>query len=135
MARQTGRLGLGEKGLDPGAGSAVIAAHHVRVDAAIDDCPVFRRPRGFGSARRSRQRRLRLFGAEALGHHRGERVAGMQLRARVTPAQLSGDRLARRERRQQRLRFGDLGHFRRRRKAFERGREDGVGIQAARPVD
>ena len=32
---------------------------------------------------------------------------------------------------QQRLRLGDLGHFRRRRKAFERGREDGVGFGGA----
>ena len=31
----------------------------------------------------------------------------------------------------QRLRLGDLGHFRRRRKAFERGREDGVGFGGA----
>ena len=36
-----------------------------------------------------------------------------------------------RERRQQRLRLGDLGHFRRRRKAFERRREDGVGLDGA----
>ena len=32
---------------------------------------------------------------------------------------------------QQRLRLGDLRHFRRRRKAFERGREDGVGFGGA----
>jgi hypothetical protein len=32
---------------------------------------------------------------------------------------------------QQRLRLSDLGHFPRRRKAFERRREDGVGIRAA----
>src|SRR6516162_6243202 len=31
----------------------------------------------------------------------------------------------------QRLRLGDLGHFRRCRKAFERGREDGVGFSGA----
>jgi hypothetical protein len=31
----------------------------------------------------------------------------------------------------QRLRLGDLGHFRCRRKAFERGREDGVGVGRA----
>ena len=36
-----------------------------------------------------------------------------------------------RQRREQRLRLGDLGHFRRRRKAFERGREDGVGVGGA----
>jgi len=32
---------------------------------------------------------------------------------------------------EQRLRLGDLGHFRGRRKAFERGREDGVGLDEA----
>ena len=31
----------------------------------------------------------------------------------------------------QRLRLGDLGHFGRRREAFERGREDGVGVGGA----
>ena len=36
-----------------------------------------------------------------------------------------------RERRQQRLRLLKLGHFGRRRKAFERGREDGVGVGEA----
>jgi hypothetical protein len=32
---------------------------------------------------------------------------------------------------EQRLRFGDLGHLRRRRKAFERGGENGVGLSEA----
>ena len=36
-----------------------------------------------------------------------------------------------RQRREQRLRLSDLGHFRRRRKAFERRREDGVGFGRA----
>ena len=36
-----------------------------------------------------------------------------------------------RQRRQQRLRLGDLRHLRRRRKAFERGRENGVGVRGA----
>ena len=36
-----------------------------------------------------------------------------------------------RQRREQRLRLGDLGHFGRRRKAFERGREHGVGLDWA----
>ena len=36
-----------------------------------------------------------------------------------------------RQRREQRLRLVDLGHFRRRRKAFEGGREDGVGVGGA----
>ena len=36
-----------------------------------------------------------------------------------------------RQRRQQRLRLGDLRHFGRRRKAFERRREDGVGVGGA----
>ena len=38
------------------------------------------------------------------------------------------------KRREQRLRLSDLGHLRRRRKALERGREDGVGV-GERPVD
>ena len=37
----------------------------------------------------------------------------------------------RRERRQERLRLGDLGHFRRRREAFERGRENRVSFGGA----
>ena len=36
-----------------------------------------------------------------------------------------------RQRREQRLRLSDLRHFRRRREAFERGREDGVGVGGA----
>ena len=48
------------------------------------------------------------------------------------PASLRGLDLVRlRQRRQQRLRLRDLGHFRRRRKAFERRREDGVGFGGA----
>jgi len=35
------------------------------------------------------------------------------------------------ELRQQRLRFGDLGKFRRRRKAFKRWREDAIGLGGA----
>ena len=41
------------------------------------------------------------------------------------------DLVGRCERGQQRLRLGDLGHFRRRREALERGREDGVGFGGA----
>ena len=36
-----------------------------------------------------------------------------------------------RQPREQRVTLGDFGHFRRRRKAFERGREDGVGVGGA----
>jgi hypothetical protein len=36
-----------------------------------------------------------------------------------------------RQRRQQRLRFGDLRHFRRRGEAFECGRENGAGFDGA----
>ena len=52
MPRQTGSLGFGEKGFHAGARGAVIAAHHRCVDAAIEEGPVFRRPPGFGGARR-----------------------------------------------------------------------------------
>ena len=41
------------------------------------------------------------------------------------------DLVGRRERGQQRLRLGDLGHFRRRREAFERGRENAVRLDRA----
>jgi hypothetical protein len=39
--------------------------------------------------------------------------------------------VGRRQRGEQRLRLVDLGHFRRRRKAFERGREDVVRFDRA----
>ena len=57
---------------------------------------------------------------------RADRVELMAL-----SAQLRRDGLARGESREQRLRLGYLRHFRRRRKAFERGREDGVGFDGA----
>ena len=62
-----------------------------------------------------------------------ERVAvgDMQLRQSLPLACFRLDLVGRRERSQQRLRLGDLGHFRRRRKAFERRREDGVGFGGA----
>ena len=44
---------------------------------------------------------------------------------------LSLDLLRLRELREQRLRLGDLRHLRRRRKAFERRREDGLGVGGA----
>ena len=55
----------------------------------------------------------------------------MQLRQSLPLRRLGLDLVGLRQRRQQRLRLGDLGHFRRRRKAFERGREDGVGFGGA----
>ena len=49
----------------------------------------------------------------------------------LTPAPLPRERGFAAERREQRLRLGDLGHFRRRRKAFERGREDAPRLDRA----
>ena len=55
----------------------------------------------------------------------------MQLRQSLPPRRFRLDLVGLRQRREQRLRLGDLRHFRRRRKAFERGREDGVGVGGA----
>ena len=55
----------------------------------------------------------------------------MQLRQSLPLRGLRFDLVGFRQRRQQRLSLGDLRHFRRRRKAFERGREDGVGVGGA----
>ena len=55
----------------------------------------------------------------------------MQLRQSLPLRGFRLDLVGLRQRRQQRLRLGDLRHFRRRRKAFERGREDGVGVGGA----
>ena len=62
-----------------------------------------------------------------------ERVAvgDVQLRQSLPMRGVHFDLVGRRECSQQRLRLGDLGHFRRRRKAFERRREDGVGFGEA----
>ena len=58
-------------------------------------------------------------------------VSDVQMRQSLPLRGASPDLLSLRERREQRLRLGNLGHFRRRRKAFERGREDGVGFGQA----
>ena len=49
----------------------------------------------------------------------------------MSPRLVGLDLIRLRQRREQRLRLGDLGHFRRRRKAFERGREHRVGVGEA----
>ena len=97
--RQTGRLGFCQKCFRAGSRRTQADAHHVRVDPTIEDGPIFRRPRGSGNGCRPCEHGLGLLGAEALRHHRGDRIAGMQLRARLTPLQLHRDRLARRQRR------------------------------------
>ena len=58
-------------------------------------------------------------------------VGGLQLRHSLPPCGFDLDLVRRRKRREQRLRLCDLGHFRGRRKAFERRREDDVGIERA----
>ena len=55
----------------------------------------------------------------------------MQLRQSLPMRGLRLDLVGLRQCRQQRLRLGDLRHFRRRREAFERRREDGVGFDGA----
>ena len=62
-----------------------------------------------------------------------ERVAVGHLQVRQSlPARRFGpDFIGLRQRRQKRLRLGDLRHFRRRRNAFQRGRENGVGFGGA----
>ena len=52
----------------------------------------------------------------------------MQLSQSLPPRCFGLDFVRLRQRREQRLRLGDLRHFGRRRKAFERGCEDGVGV-------
>ena len=65
-----------------------------------------------------------------MASRRYERVAigGVQLRQPLAPRRTRLDLVRLRQPRQQRLSLGDLRHLRRRRKAFERGREDGVGV-------
>ena len=58
-------------------------------------------------------------------------VGHLQLRQPLLLVRFGFDLVGLRQRREQRLRLGDLRHFRRRRKAFERGREDGVGVGGA----
>ena len=55
----------------------------------------------------------------------------LEMETQRPPPSCGFDLLGLRQRREQRLRLGDLRHFRRRRKAFERGREDGVGVRGA----
>ena len=78
-----------------------------------------------------RKRRLRFLRSEPFRPH--DRVG--QRRLKVEPVLSLRDRRLHfvifPERREQRLRLGDLGHFRRRRKAFERRREDGVSFDGA----
>ena len=63
-----------------------------------------------------------------------ERVAvgDVQLRQSLPLRGCRFDLVGRCECSQQRLRLGDLGHFGRRRKAFERRRENGVGVGRTR---
>ena len=68
-----------------------------------------------------------------MASRRYERVAigGVQLRQPLAPRRTRLDLVRLSQPRQQRLSLGDLRHLGRRRKAFERGREDGVGIDEA----
>ena len=87
--------------------------------------------RRFSQLSNARERRLGLSGGEAFCHHHRLAVPGMKSEP-LLMLRFSGlDFLGHCERRQQRLRFGDLGHFGRRRKAFERRRKDGVGVGGA----
>ena len=61
----------------------------------------------------------------------GPPVGSLEIEAAATLRRVGLDLVGLLQRREQRLRLGDLGHFRRRRKAFERGREDGVGFGGA----
>ena len=63
-----------------------------------------------------------------------ERVAvgHVQLRQSLPLRHIGLDLIRLIKRRQQRLRLCDFRHFWRRRKAFERGRENGVGVDGAR---
>src|ERR1700722_18454168 len=69
----------------------------------------------------------------AVAAPRDERVAigHVQLRQLMSPRRVGLDLVSRGKCRQECLRFSNLKHLRRRRKAFERSREDGVGIHGA----
>ena len=78
--------------------------------------------------RRAREGGLGFLGGEPLGPHHRLAVGRLQMQPPL-PLRFCGlDLLGLRQRREQRLRLGDLRHFGRRRKAFERGREDSVGV-------
>ena len=81
--------------------------------------------RGFACSR-ERFRRFR----RAIAAGRDERGAVIRSQLRHSPPlrQVGPDLIDVLKRRQQRLRLGNLGHFRRWREAFERRREDGVGV-------
>ena len=79
----------------------------------------------------ARERGLCFLGGEALGPHHRLAVGRLQMQPPLSLRLCGLDLLRLRQRRQQRLRLGDLGHLRRRRKAFERRREDGVGFDGA----
>ena len=84
-----------------------------------------------GEFRRAREGGLGFLGGEPLGPHHRLAVGRLQMQPPLALRFCGLDLVRLRQRREQRLRLGDLGHFRRRRKAFERGREDGVGIGGA----
>ena len=79
----------------------------------------------------AREGGFRFLGGEALGPHHGLAVAGLQFqpslarRGGVLNLSVVGERL------EQRLRLGDLGKLRRRRKAFQRRPENVVGVDRA----
>ena len=74
---------------------------------------------------------LRFLGAVSSRQHQRLAVARLQLEAALARRRGVLDLVAILQRREQRLRFGDLRHFRCRRKAFERGLEDRVGLGGA----
>ena len=81
--------------------------------------------------RGAREGGLGFLGGEALGPHHRLAVGRLQMQPALALRVCGLDLVRLRQRREQRLRLGDLRHFRRRRKAFERGREDGVGVGGA----
>ena len=81
-----------------------------------------------------RSHRLRLFGGEAFRPDHRLAIAGLQFQPALARRCRGLPLVGLGERREQRLSLRDLRHFRRRRKAFERRREDVVPL-GGRPVD
>ena len=89
----------------------------------------FRKAPGFGRKLcRARNRRRGLFGAEALRPRDRVPIGRLELEPPLALLDCGLNLVGLRQRREQRLSLGDLRHLRRRRKAFQRRREDGVGL-------
>ena len=125
-------LGLPQKGLSHPLRSAMFApreaSHPLRKVGRKSFGGVFLPTGQFAGAGKGVLCFLR---GEALGPHHRLAVGRLKMKPALSLPLCGLDLLRLRQRRQQRLRLGDLRHFGRRREAFERRREDGVGVGGA----